>query len=105
MTVWLDSKWQGRDKGLRFLKRIKNLAAVYVVDGCPAGKDALDKLRSSLPELLPILERGDAYLGVSSDPRYQGCFITRVMPGSSADGKLRPGDRVHVLQRSRSRPF
>lgn len=103
LRIYLDSKWQGGDEGLRHLKRLKALTmlpqrsspphALYIVDGCPASKDALNELDRSRSDL-DVLERGDAFLGVASDSRYPGCYITKVTPGSSADGKLEGRDVV-----------
>lgn len=94
----LGAKWTGGEQGLRFIKRISHLEALYVIKGHPIPELALDDLRSALPGT-PFQDRdSDAMLGISSgaisitnDP----CIVGSVTEGLAAQvAGIRSGDII-----------
>ncbi|QDU00167.1 PDZ domain-containing protein [Gimesia aquarii] len=62
----LGAKWTGGEKGLRFIKRISRLEALYVIKGHPIPEPAIDDLHKALPGTHFQDRDSDAMLGISS---------------------------------------
>lgn len=82
----LGSKWTGGEQGLRFIKRISHLEALYVIKGHPIPELALDDLRLALPKTRYQPRDSDAMLGISggADRIRGGCKVGDVSPGLAA---------------------
>lgn len=81
----LGSKWTGGEKGLRYIKRISRLQALYFIKGHPIPELALDDLRLALPRTHFQDRNSDAMLGISGPPDTNGgCLVSDVSDGLAA---------------------
>lgn len=89
--------WKGGDSALKYLQRLPNPPAIYVVRSqkiSPMSQEAQKELAAALPQS-NVQERGAACLGVAGGNHPQGTQIIKVEPGSAADrGGIRDWDII-----------
>lgn len=94
--VQLTPSWKGGDAGLKHIKRLTYLQALYHVAGDHVSDKAIEDLKTALPNLAVHL-RGRSRLGIKGQnaSRGPGCVVSEVTPGSTAaKGGVRPGDTI-----------
>lgn len=88
--ILLGRSWKGGDEGLKYIQRLPNLLALYVVRSpkiSPISEQAQQELAAAMPQLR-IETRGAACLGVKGPHggnNLGGVQILSVEPGSAAD--------------------
>lgn len=95
--VVLGAKWNGNEKGLRYITRISNLEILYVINGHPLKELALEDLMKAMPTTRFQSRDSDAMLGISSNFQIQGggCFVKEVSEGLAAQkAGIKPGDII-----------
>lgn len=91
--VIIDRAWKGGDEGLKYIKRLTRLQALYRVKGANVTDAAVGGVQAAIPNLF-INERGAACLGIKGNV-IGGCVVEGVEPGSAADkAGLRPRDMI-----------
>jgi len=94
--IQLTPDWKGGNAGLKHIKRLTYLRALYHVAGDHVSEKALDELKAALPNLVVHL-RGRSRLGIKGQnaSRGQGCFVSEVTTGgTAAKGGVKPGDVI-----------
>ena len=92
--VTIGPQWKGGKSGLKYLKRLESIPAIYLIKGHKLDAKQLEELQQALPDTT-IQARGKAYLGISGGPHPLGCQIGFVQPGRAADkAGLQSGDVI-----------
>ncbi|MEO1999605.1 MAG: PDZ domain-containing protein [Planctomycetaceae bacterium] len=96
-NIELDDQWTGGDGGLKYLKRLSSIDALYLIDGVNVSQDAVDELFRVIPGL-NVQRRGSAYLGIAGAPNPLGglgCLVASVKVNSAAfQAKIERGDVI-----------
>ena len=85
-NIELDEQWTGGDQGLKYLKRLSSIGALYLIDGANVSQEAVDALYRVIPGL-NVQRRGNAYLGIAGAPNplgAAGCLVVSVKVNSAA---------------------
>ena len=92
----LGARWTGGEKGLRYIKRISHLQALYFIKGHPLSDLVLDDLRKALPGTRFQDRDSDAMLGISGPPDTNGgCLVRDVSDGLAAQkAGIQSGDFI-----------
>ncbi|MCA9061434.1 MAG: PDZ domain-containing protein [Planctomycetaceae bacterium] len=114
LRVVIDKTWKGSDRDLASLERLTPLAshgrtvtrgrvAVFLIDGHPLTNEQETALKSLFGEA-SVVHRGPVCLGIIGSPSFatnNGCTVSHVEPGSSADAAgIHPHDLItHVNDR------
>jgi len=92
--IVLGRKWKGGEEGLKYVKRLTYLTAIYFIRGAPVPKESVENLQAFMPNL-EIQYRDGAYLGVSGQHHDLGCQVRVVKEGGAAEkGGLLAGDII-----------
>lgn len=86
-VLQIGPEWKGGDDGLKYVRRLKRVEAVYKIRGHGISDAAWQALLGDMPEL-KVQERGDAFLGIAGSDDFtggEGCHIGQVTPGAAAD--------------------
>lgn len=83
-AVVIGQDWTGGDEGLKQIRRLTKLRAVYRVRKAPVSDEAIKALHDEMPQV-SIESRGSAYFGINPATHPRGCVILRVAPGSAAE--------------------
>jgi len=70
--IVLGRKWKGGEEGLKYVKRLTYLTAIYFIRGATVPKESVESLQAYMPNL-EIQYRDGAYLGVSGQTVTLGC--------------------------------
>ncbi|QDT88523.1 PDZ domain-containing protein [Gimesia algae] len=88
----------GRERGLRFIKRIRNLDTLYMIKGNTIPEVAMDDLMRALPATRFQTRDSDAMLGISSQAggnENGGCLVGDVSEGlAAANAGIHSGDLI-----------
>lgn len=91
-------KEDNRERGLRFIKRIRNLDTLYMIKGNTIPELALDDLMRALPATRFQTRDSDAMLGISSQAggiENGGCLVGDVSEGlAAAKAGIQSGDLI-----------
>ncbi|MFN0196296.1 MAG: PDZ domain-containing protein [Planctomycetaceae bacterium] len=82
--IVIGTKWKGGDEGLKHIKRLSQLNAIYYIKGAKVSPEALAELQKAMP-LTAIQMRSPAYLGIAGGPHQRGCQIVAVTEESAAE--------------------
>ncbi|WP_417387983.1 PDZ domain-containing protein [Gimesia sp.] len=87
------------ERGLRFIKRIRNLETLYMIKGNTIPELAMDDLMKALPSTRFQTRDSDAMLGISSSQagavETDGCLVGDVSEGlAAAKAGIQSGDRI-----------
>jgi hypothetical protein len=102
LMIVLGRDWRGGDDGLKFVRRLPDDTALYLLRNRVTEKiltpgvttEGVEQLRREMPRLR-LAYRGPAFLGISPLNRIPGCFVGDVSPDSpAAKAKILPGDVV-----------
>ncbi|MEX1096726.1 MAG: PDZ domain-containing protein [Planctomycetales bacterium] len=96
--IVLGRSWKGGDEGIKYIKRLPDLPALYVTKGpgfSPISPQAEQELLQAIPHLR-LQVRGLAFLGIQGEQNHQGgCLVNGVTPGAAAEkAGIEPGDMV-----------
>ncbi|WP_417380030.1 PDZ domain-containing protein [Gimesia sp.] len=89
----------GTERGLRFIKRIRNLDTLYMIKGNTIPELAMDDLMRALPATRFQTRDSDAMLGITfsqvGGDGNIGCLVSDVSEGlAAANAGIQPGDRI-----------
>ncbi len=90
--VILGKNWTGGDDGLKYVRRLSGMTALYLMGNGATGKiltpgvtdEGVAALRRDMPRLQTVAFRGPAFLGISPAARLPGCRVYTVSPESPA---------------------
>lgn len=100
--VFLGRQWTGGDEGLKYVRRLFSINALYLTNDRKTQKittpgvtaDGLAALQREMPQLR-VQYRGAAFLGITQDPRLTLCRVFNIEPKSPADlAQLERGDVI-----------
>ncbi len=100
--VILGRQWNGGDEGLKYVRRLFSINALYLTHDRKTQKittpgitaDGLAALQREMPQLR-VQYRGSAFLGITQDPRLTLCRVFNIEPKSPADvAQLERGDVI-----------
>lgn len=100
--IMLGSKWTGGDEGLKYVRRLFGISALYLTHDRKTLKlttpgiteEGLAALQREMPQLR-VQYRGSAFVGITQDPRAAICRVYNIEPNSPADlAKLERGDVI-----------
>lgn len=100
--VFLGRQWTGGDEGLKYVRRLFSINALYLTNDRKTQKittpgitdEGLAALQREMPQLR-VQYRGSAFLGITQDPRMALCRVFNIEPKSPADlAKLDRGDVI-----------
>lgn len=108
VDVLLDEEWKGGAGGVQKLRRLNNMASLYLIDGAVLTREERGKIQSAIPNLR-IQLRGRARLGIQSTDMFgdaTGAGVGIVVPNSSA-GKagIKRGDLIVRLNETKIESF
>ncbi len=98
--IVLGKNWTGNEneRGLRFIKRIRDLTTLYMIKGHPIPDLAMDDLMKALPATRFQTRESDAMLGISSQAggiENGGCLVGDVSEGlAAAKAGIQSGDLI-----------
>ncbi len=105
VDVVIGEDWIGGETGLKNLYHLGSLRRLYLVNGAPVSRSALEEVQAYQPSV-EIADRPRSRLGVEGMSGLDECRITGVAPGSAAaKAGIRPNDIIFAFGNEPIRTF